>query len=259
MKDRVSQIILTVSICLFIASIITYVKCDAPKDDPAEPVLTHMPLVDKGDDSDSIIAFILKEEGGYNPDDPSYEGVYQPTWDQFRKIKSDRNYPSHVKDLMDKPELVQEFYHWYLYELRSGVSVVPGWFKLMLADFWTTSMSQAIRPLQARAGVDIDGVWGHNTEYAVMQMFNSLGDNVGFARWYTDNRKEFYRSAGYGVDHPLMHRAEIVYTETLKRIRGDVPLYERTITDPSVQPHTPLDSLSLEDRISRLESLLMRQ
>ena len=203
---------------------------------------------------DPIITFILKQEGGWNPSDPSYRGVYKPTWDWFRE--SHASYPADVRDLEARPELVDEFYHWYIYELRSGVSEVPDWFRLMLADWWTTSMSAAIRPLQQWSGAVVDGVWGTHTEMAVVRKFGELADKDGFARWYTKQRKSFYLDHGYGEGSDLIRRTDIVLAETLKRIRGTVGPLDRTISEPDYRRHAPRPALTLEERIARLETVL---
>ena len=208
--------------------------------------------------SDPIIAFILLQEGGFNPNDPSYEGVYQPTYDWFLEVKQIADAPRYVRDLQDRIDIVHRFYEWYLYDLNSGVSVSPDWFQLMLSDFWVTSMSAALRPLQRWAGVEVDGVWGPHTEAAVMLMFDTLEDKPKFARWYTDQRKAFYRSHGYGESHGLIARADIVEAHTLMQLHID-EIHHRSMEEVDMRQHAPLKALSLEERLERIEKLLSTQ
>ncbi len=221
----------------------------------ARETTTLSPSPAPTDTSDPIIAFILVREGGYNPRDPSFEGVYQPTYDWFREVKQLHDAPRNVRDLEGRMDIVHQFYQWHLYELRSGITEVPDWFQLMLADFWVTSMSVAIRPLQAWAGVEVDGVWGPHTEAAVMQMFDRLEDKPKFARWYTDQRKAFYRRHGYGESHGLLARADIVEAETLMKLHGN-ETHHRSMEEVDMRVHAPVESLSLEERLARLEKLL---
>lgn len=208
---------------------------------------------------DPIIAFILEQEGGYNPLDPSYEGVYQPTWAWFRESTNQTQAPENVTDLQGRPELVISFYNWYLYELRSGIPDVPEWFRLMLADFWVTSMSHAIKPLQLWTGIKQNGIWGPKTRAAVTAKLARLSDKADFARKYTAQRKQFYSSHGYGDSHPLMARAELVLAETLKQLHGTNLIVNRSIEEQDMRVHAAPKELSVEERLERLEELITRQ
>lgn len=236
-------------------AVMYWTQDDAPL--PTPPVVEEVapePVVE----TDSIIEFILSQEGGYNPADPSYEGIYKPTWEWFLEVKSIADAPSNVRDLQGRMDLVHQFYNWFLYELNSGITVVPDWFQLMLADFWTTSMSASLRPLQAWADVKVDGVWGPDTERAVLARFNTLDDAPGFARWYTEQRKSYYRRLGYGESHGLLARADVVEAETLKKLHGETMVQRnQTISEDDMRLHAKPETLSLEDRLTRLEKLLM--
>lgn len=251
---------IAVCVVLFLLIAINLHRWANPKPPPAPPVVevTPEPAPPK---TDPILAFILEREGGYNPNDPSFEGVYQPTYDWFREVKGLHDAPRNVRDLQDRMDIVHDFYAWYLYELNSGIAVVPDWFQLMLADFWTTSMSASIKPLQEWADVRIDGVWGHETERAVLAKFQTLEDPPKLARWYTSERKDYYRRLGYHESHSLLGRADIVEAETLKKLHGtDVMVHRvQTIREDDMRLHAPLESLSLEDRLARLEKLLEKR
>lgn len=242
---------------LILMAVMYWTKEEAPTTPPS-PVVQE-PAPEPASDTDSILTFILAREGGYNPSDPSFEGVFQPTWDWFREVKG-IDAPRNVRDLQGRMDLVHDFYRWYLYELRSGITVVPDWFQLMLADFWTTSMSAAIRPLQEWADVQIDGVWGHETERAVLAKFHTLDEPAKLARWYTSQRKDYYRRLGYSESHGLLSRADIVEAETLKKLHPETMVHRiQTIIEDNMRGHAPLKSLSLEERLARIESLLLRQ
>ena len=223
-------------------------QVEAPKPQP-KPIVHN----------DKLIAFIIKQEGGYNPHDPSYEGVYQPTWEWYREIRNDRSYPVHVEKLIGRQDLILDFYRWYLYELRSGITVVPDWFQLMLADFWVTSMSASIRPLQSWAGVKSDGVWGTHTETAVLQKFDTIKDEIEFARWYTNERKAHYRHNGYDDSSSLIARCDIALSETIKSIHETKsPIYHRTIQENNMRVHAEHKPMSIEERLTRLEELILK-
>ena len=194
-------------------------------------ILTHDSHRTSSIQPDSIIEFILEQEGGYNPADPSFEGVYQPTWEGYVKMNNLSGVPKHVKDLQGRHDLVVEFYHWYLYEQRSGITSVPEWFRLMLADFWVTSMYASIKPLQKWAEIQPNGIWGTATETAVVAKFAEIKDRTTFARWYTEQRKMFYRTHGYADSHPLMARADLVLAETLKSLHGTNIMTHRTLPE----------------------------
>ena len=228
-----------------------------PPKPAVEPLPQQQPKSDTHDDT--IISFIIDQEGGFNPQDPSYEGVYQPTWNWYREIKNDKSYPLHVQNLVGRNDLVLGFYKWYIYELRSGVSVVPDWFQLMLADFWVTSMSASIRPLQTWAGVKSDGIWGKHTEMAVLQKFDTVKDEIEFARWYTNERKSHYRDHGHHESSSLFSRCDIVLSETIKIIHSkNPPVYHRTIKENDIRVHAPFETMSVEDRLTRLEKLIIQ-
>ena len=252
-----------IAVCLSLVGFLLLID-SVDKDKPVKPLppkptvhITPQQPKPKAHD-DTIITFVLKQEGGYNPQDPSYEGVYQPTWEWYREIKNDKSYPLQVQNLVGRHDLILGFYKWYIYELRSGVAVVPDWFQLMLADFWVTSMSASIRPLQTWAGVKSDGVWGKHTEIAVLQKFDTIQDEIEFARWYTNERKTHYRDHGHSESSSLFSRCDIVLSETIKMIHNSKPpVYHRTIDAKNIRIHASSETMSFEERLDRLEKLIL--
>ncbi len=89
----------------------------------------------------------------------------------------------------------------------------------------------------------------------LLQMFDRLEDKPKFARWYTDQRKAFYRRHGYGESHGLIGRADIVEAETLMKLHGN-ETHHRSMEEVDMRVHAPVESLSLEERLARLEKLL---
>ena len=158
---------------------------------------------------------ILKSEGGYNPADgkaadgtpiPSYAGVLQTTYNWWLRVRANSvdfcggPPPPDVRALELRPDVVTEFYRWWIWE-RSGAADVPAWFAYMLADWYVQSGGHAIKPLQKRAGCDVDGAWGPGTKAAVGAMLegveketesNPHADN-DLVRWYDQVRRDFMK------------------------------------------------------------------
>ena len=190
---------------------------------------------------DHIIANVLKTEGGYNPSDPSYNGITQVAWDDFRRAKPGyyreiqtidnlQAMPPAVRDLV-----VHNFYRWYIGDL-SGAADVPSWFAYPLADFFVESHSYAIMPLQRRANSElgdidlkVDGVWGTNTKKAVNQLLMGLTTaekQVEFIDWYMNNRREFIKSLHRSDEVGILNRISKVETLSLMHIEVRLPPHD---------------------------------
>lgn len=253
---RYAFIILLLALSLVFGIFIGLHYRTSPTPTPNTEMIDVLPQADE-DATDPIIQFILEREGGYNPNDPSFEGVYQPTYEWFKEANGITDAPAHVRDLQDRMDLVHEFYRWYLYTLRSGISEVPDWFQLPLADWWTTSGGYAIRPLQEWSGVEIDGVWGSHTEAAVMEAFTNIDDPSMFIRWYTQKRKDFYRENGYNSSHSLFARTDMAKSKALAKLHGSNIVTDRVVK-MDMRIHAPVKALSADQRINQLEEQLGR-
>lgn len=138
---------------------------------------------------DKCLAFVLKEEGG-NDDDPNdhggrtSRGITQREWDKFRITHPDR--PGDVWQASD--EDIKTIYHdeYWLPEcpkLDAGLDLEFFDFKI------NAGPKQAIKTLQRVLGVNVDGVWGSQTEGALPgKLISTLVSN------YSDTRESFYRS-----------------------------------------------------------------
>lgn len=226
---------------------------------------------------DTLIDEVIASEGGNLPDmgyvendgpnakgefHPSKSGVLQPTYDWYCRVKGKTTKP--VKDIT--MEEIREFYHWWIGE-RSGAADVPAWFSYALGDWYVQSGGHAIKPLQERVGVDVDGAWGPNTKDAVCSFLAGIeadltddphADNE-FINWYIEERRAFIRSLNRSDEKGIMARIDKVLRISLEQVEANDTLsVPKTFDlDEEIAAHaiveTPGETPQTEETISRAE------
>lgn len=62
----------------------------------------------------SYMAFVYEDEQGFNPDDPSYAGITQETYDEWRERYRMYGAPRYVSELANYPKAISLFYQNYI-------------------------------------------------------------------------------------------------------------------------------------------------
>ena len=177
---------------------------------------------------DQILEHIYNEERGWNPTDPSIDGVMQGTLNDFNKSKeSDEQFPRSIETLRDMDEIERKPYilrvfSWYCLTLKSGVHQSPWWFRPALLDSWINSKVFTIKTLQRKlvetghltdplpdGKPAIDGVAGRGTREALQEFFDDLEERLKddpnldneFLIWWHEERKQFYIERGWTGGH----------------------------------------------------------
>jgi lysozyme family protein len=142
-------------------------------------------------DYKSILAHILKSEGGYvnHPNDrggPTNKGITTGTYDTYRKVKG---LPvQSVKDISD--DEVQDIYY-KSYWLKAHCDKLPFPLSLLVFDMSVNSGPlRAIKMLQRILGLGQDGIVGAKTLAAI----ESIKDARGASQDYLEEREAFYRA-----------------------------------------------------------------
>ena len=115
-----------------------------------------------------ILEKIIKCEGGYNAAEPahvgpSYAGITQVTYDQWRAGKADC--PATTRELEGRDDIIQAFY--YDYFDKYAVWSVPECLQYIYADFVVNAGSNAVKIIQRLVGVNDDGAIGPATRAAI--------------------------------------------------------------------------------------------
>jgi lysozyme family protein len=139
---------------------------------------------------DTALAFTLHEEGGYvdNPNDhggATNHGITQHTYDTYRL---NRRLPAaSVRDIQDQE--VRDIYE-SMYWVPAHCSMMS----LALGEChfdWAVNhgVHGALKTLQEVLGIEADGVWGPNTEAALLAQ-----DHDDLWRPYNQLRREWYQA-----------------------------------------------------------------
>ena len=170
------------------------------------PAPSFMPSAEvKEHTHDSVLSFILKHEGTGIKQEPngtvSRYGITQFSWTRFRDGQGDKTaLPSSITNLTDTTQ-IKRFYYDYLKRFNTW-NVHPV-LQLIYADMAVLSGSEAVKIMQAMAGVTADGVWGPQTMDAVKR-YNQRLVNARAAVLDFDKRKRlFFRHL---AEHPRYAR-----------------------------------------------------
>lgn len=217
---------------------------------------------------DDIIEEVIISEGG-NRDDlgwvekdgpnakgeyhNSLSGVLNPTYQWWLQKKRLVGYPESVAELREHAgvkDIIREFYRWWIGE-RSGAVDLPQWFQYPVADWFVQSGGHAIKPLQERVGVHVDGAWGPNTSKAVNEYLADLESKLEedpyldneFIGWYIEERRKFIRSLDHPQEKGIMARIDKVYAIAIRAVENN-----DTLAVPKT--YHPDDEIEVDEKVS---------
>ena len=152
--------------------------------------------------------YIYEDEQGFNPDDPSYAGITQRTYTEWRNREGMWGAPEDVKDLATRPEVISIFYEDYLADANVPTNFMktPA-LEYMYVDFAIHGGHSGARRIYQRAikSLRAQGIT-HPTDQQLLNAFNR-------------EKRNFYELQGTNRG-AFLERADKVYSRSMRMMGG---------------------------------------